>query len=250
MNFTPEPTYADQAEYVYNQLKPIYDKYYLHVLDYLRRKGAFKRTISFPLFIKPFPEYFEANVKLMIVGKETYSWPASDNLKYLREGIINPNIVELLLRNYFYFKLGAGRQSPFWQFCRKLNRKFNKSDNAFIWNNISKVDENKSTPKGDILKGISAHKDYPIIKQEIEILKPTVIVFLTGSIPEVHLRNVFEGLELIPLTDVIFRMVHPALPYHSYKTQHPKSLRIRRTFNQVIDFIYNDVNKGLPAIGS
>lgn len=181
----------------------------------------------------------------MIIGKETFSWPASPNLQVLRDGILNPTIVELVLRNYTYFELGKGRHSPFWQFCRKLNRKFNKSDKAFIWNNISKVDENKTTPKWDILKGISANDDFPMIKKEIEILKPDVVVFLTGSIPETHLLNVFKGLKLIALNDVVFRMAHPTLPYYSYKTQHPKSLRVRGKFNQVIDLIYSDANKAL-----
>jgi len=246
MNLTPNQNHVNEAEEIDKALKPLYDKYYLHILDYLKTKNAFKRTISFPLLIKPFPDYFHAKVKLMIVGKETYSWPASENLKCLRDGIVNPNVVELLLRNYYYFKLGEGRQSPFWQFCRKLNVKFNKSDKAFIWNNISKVDENRSTPKWDILKALSANDSFPIILNEIELLKPNVIVFLTGSMPESHLKNVFKGLEIAPLTSDVYRMIHPALPYHSYKTNHPKSLRMKGTFNNVIEFIYDDVNKGLP----
>jgi len=225
------------------ELKPIYDAYYSYILDFLKSKNAYHRNISFPLFIEPFPEYFDSKVKLMIIGKETFSWPASVNLPVLRDGILNPNIVELVLRNYSYFELGKGKHSPFWQFCRKLNRKFNKSDKSFIWNNISKVDENKTTPKWDILKGLSANDSFPIIKREIAILKPRVIVFLTGSIPDSHLYNVFKGLKLVVLNDVIFRMVHSSLPYHSYKTQHPKSLRVRGTFDRVIEYIYADVSK-------
>lgn len=145
------------------------------------------------------------------------------NLPCLRDGISNQTIVETLLRQYKNFELGKGRHSPFWQFCRKLNRKFNKSDTAFIWNNISKVDENKATPKWDILKGSSATNCYPIIINEMEILKPDVVLFLIGGIPESHLNNVFKEMELLPLNEVVFRIKHPLLPYNSYKTQHPKS---------------------------
>jgi hypothetical protein len=181
----------------------------------------------------------------MIVGKETYGWSIGKNLPYLKDGIENQTIVETLLRQYKGFELGKQLNSPFWQFSRKLNQEFNKSNRAFIWNNISKVDENMTTPKWDILKGLSADVNNPIIKTEIEILKPNVIVFLTGSVPESHLRNVFNGLKLVPIDKVVYRMVHPSLPYNSYKTQHPKSLRIRKTFDDVIKLISADVKQTL-----
>jgi len=238
MNLTPDNS---AIEFINRELKLTYDKYYQHIISYLKNNNAFNRNISFPLLLSPFPEYFQSNIKLMIIGKETFSWPASPNLLSLRDGIVNPEIVDLLLRNYAYFELGKGRQSPFWQFCRQLNRKFNKSDKSFIWNNISKVDENKTTPKWDILKNISANNDFPIIIQEIELLKPEIVLFLTGAIPESHLQNIFKGLKMIPLNKDVFRVIHPLLPYCSYKTQHPKSLRIRGTFKQVIDFIATDV---------
>ncbi|MGF7040087.1 hypothetical protein [Mucilaginibacter lappiensis] len=236
-----------QASSAATALNLKYDDYYLYLIDFLREKNAFHRNISFPLLIKPFPEYFESTTKLMIFGKETFSWPIGEGLPCLRDGILNQTIVESLLRKYENFKLGKGRQSPFWQFCRKLNHKFNKSDKAFIWNNISKVDENKTTPKWDILKGLSATNCSSIINDEVAILKPDVVVFVTGSIPESHLNNVFKGMELIVINDVLFRVKHPLLPYHSYKTQHPKNLRLKGKFDDVINFIHSEVTKGVEA---
>jgi hypothetical protein len=242
---TDQLSATEQASLASKELKDRYDAYYLYLIDFLREKNAFHRSVSFPLLIKPFPEYFEANTKLMIFGKETFSWPVSENLLCLRDGIQNQTIVETLLRKYENFKLGKGRHSPFWQFCRKLNHKFNKSEKAFIWNNISKVDENKTTPKWDILKGASATNCSSIINDEVQLLKPDVVVFVTGSIPESHLENVFKGMELEPINNVLFRIKHHLLPFHSYKTQHPKNLRLKGKFDDVINFIHAEVCKGL-----
>ncbi|RZK39906.1 MAG: hypothetical protein EOO90_17170 [Pedobacter sp.] len=231
-------TGVSNQEEINSILKNHYEKFYNDSLNFLKSRNALKRKVSFPLLVKPYPDYFESQTKLMIFGKETYSWKISENLPYMKEDITNNDVVGTLLKKYKDFNLGIDRNSPFWNFCHKLNRKFNKSDRAFIWNNISKVDENRSTPNWFILKELSANSG--IINKEIDLLKPEVVVFLTGSIPQSHLNNIFKGLQMISLNESIFRMQHISLPFHSYKTAHPKSLRLNKTFDSVIDFICND----------
>ena len=222
------------------QLKELYNEYYPFLLEFLRKGNLFNRQISFPLLIKPFPAYFTSDVRLMIAGQETQGWSMSKNLPYIKDEI-NIDRVHSLLMLYKNVGLGKERQSPFWRFARELNKRFNSSHEAFIWNNISKVDERGTTPKWDIFHGSSATSSHSIINQEFEILKPNVVVFTTGANHDNCLRAVFKGIREEPVNEYISKLTHKLLPKNSYKTEHPLRLSMNRHFNKVIDFISADV---------
>jgi hypothetical protein len=240
---TNSPKAEIQANLASAQLKTLYDDYYPFLIDFLKSNNALERNISFPLLIKPFQEYFESDIKLMIVGQETQSWSMSPNVKSIRNERIDGR-VDSLMRLYEDFGLGKDMYSPFWQFCRKLNSKFNSSAKGFLHNNISKVDENGKTPLWDIFHGLSSTSSHSIITKEFEILKPNLVVFTTGKKLENCLRSVFNGIKITVLNETISHVKHPLLPFHSYKTEHPLTLRIRGHFDSVINFISNEVSSG------
>lgn len=126
------------------------------------------------LYINDEEQYVHADIKIMFFGQETNSW----------EGELGKKSIEELLKTYSDF-FGQGKcfryGGPFWNTVKdymntikQLNP--NKSV-GYVWNNILKI--GKETSKGkpnntfiDIQK-----EKFPVIKEEINILKPDIVIF-------------------------------------------------------------------------
>jgi hypothetical protein len=67
------------------------------------------------------------------------------------------------------------------------------------------------------------------LREEIRILKPTHVVFLTGPRYDIVLQNEFEGLELLAVDErpcrPFARALHKDLPGYAIRTYHPSYLR-------------------------
>lgn len=231
------------------QLKELYEDYYLKLISSIKSINAFDRKLSYPLLIAPFDNYYRSNEKIMFIGKETRYWILDGQNKFLSENIPQDKVINQLLLNYKQFNFGANYiKSPFWQFCHNLYKEITLADNndGFIWNNLSKIDENGTTPTWDVIKASTAF--YPIIKEEIKILKPEIVIFLTGNTFDEYLKYLFSDLKFIPINSQFMRVSHCELPFHSYRTSHPKRLRLVGTFDQVIKDLASEVKKEQPAM--
>ena len=163
------------------QLASIYQTY----TDSIYAK-EWEDNVSAPLLMHVYDEYVTMDRKILFVGQETHSW-GQMNLK--------PTVSELLT-NYRNFNLGKSAdyrdgkplrylRSPFWNFnrsifhrCNSHNPTVTRNTNGFLWTNISKFDCNSTTPSTD-LQDRNA-EGFALLKAEIAILKPDIVVFLTG----------------------------------------------------------------------
>ncbi len=248
------------------KLFDLYVHYYPNLINSIKNLNAFNRNISHPLLISPFKEYYDSTIRLMFVGKETHYWILNKEIPFLNEKS-NKNDIEKLLLNYEIELSKTNQRSPFWQFCHILNNEFNSSNKSFIWNNCIKVDENGKTPEWEVTKASSINYDkelktfvpanlditnasinYPILLKEIEILEPNVIVFFTGSLFDELLVYLFPGRILTRINDMVSRVEHSKLPFHSYKTSHPKRLRILGAFDETLEIIKLEIAKGLKSV--
>ena len=228
----------------HSDLDELYKNYYPELIASIKSINAFNRNLSYPLLISPFENYRKSKTKIMFVGKETRYWVLDEQNKFLSENIDQNQVVNKLLLNYKHFNYGEKyKKSPFWQFCHTLYKEITLSEdkNGFIWNNLIKVDENGTTPKWDVMKASTAF--YKIIQNEIKILKPDVIIFLTGNTLDQYLKYLFPGLEIIPINNELSQVVHTDLPKHSYRTFHPKRHRLMGTFTKVINDIVTEIKK-------
>lgn len=141
-----------------------------------------KSKAASPLLIKVSDDYINSDLKVMVIGQETDGW-----FGYFNE--TQPSIEKLMDGYYDYFykisKNGKKRSKrAFWnnknfEFFEKSIKVEGKSV-QFIWNNISKIGgTGRGKPKRDIWE--LEKSTFDVIRGEIEILKPDLIIFTTGS---------------------------------------------------------------------
>jgi hypothetical protein len=210
---------------------------------------------AYPLFIRTTKEYDEADVKIMIFGKETNGWGkgvyGNDDKKYV-DDIIND------YDDFFNTKYCYQYGGQFWNMvkyvieCLKSKNKNKKIE--YLWNNLVKMGKNgKGFPYiwyNDVIKPYFNE----VILKEITILKPDFIIFFTGPNStngpyDTVLNEVFnnphrkpiEGFvedELceieIPCVKKAFRTYHPTFLLHNNKNRSYKEY-----MQKIIDEIIN-----------
>ena len=181
-----------------NKIESIYD-------DYLTELNRITSIINYrknrdiatnPLLLKYNNSYENAQNKIMLFGQETNFW-----YKELNEGIYTGIKSDLLnLYNEFFWEDGCyeygRRYGGMWRgveaFFDILDS--NKSINyQYIWNNLIKIGK---TGKGrpdfyNEIKDINRN----IIKQEVDILKPNLVIFFSGPNYDDIITDVFGNIE-------------------------------------------------------
>ena len=213
------------------QLYPIYNRYFIELK---LRTDTIGESFSCPILMKVFPDYLKVNRRIMFVGKETLGWyDTMNNSADLG--------VDELLKTYEEFEFGKeyhGRNSPFWRFIKTFHTKLNGEQypNGFLWTNFSKCDSNRTTPSLE-LQEIN-NRGFELLRTEIEITKPQIVLFITGWSYDHHFERVFKEIQYDELIkNTLYLCKHPALPHHTFHTMHPKALQLRSKFNQVMDKI-------------
>lgn len=162
--------YADK----YKDLAPVLIKTNNCILDE-------KNKATNPLLLRVDQSWENSRLKVMIFGQETNKWgwrQEVDGSTNLFE--YNLNSIEHLLQLYYdFFFIRNGIYSPFWQFFNSIKKYLqDRCDASVVWNNINKIgilEAGCSSQIYDITKSF-----FNIVKDEIDILKPDIIIFLTG----------------------------------------------------------------------
>jgi hypothetical protein len=184
------------------------------------------RNISNPLFIHVPEAYETAKLRLVIVGRETHGWHS-----HLGDPAY-PTDPDMLIAKYQKFDLGRDYvSSPFWWAAHNLQKKFAPEvpPFGFVWSNLFICDQNQTTPQDDVADLLREHS---ILRKELAILQPDVVVFFTGWNPyDYTVRSLFPGIEIAPADGgegkLLARLKHPDLPIRSFRTYHPKYLRLK-----------------------
>lgn len=171
-------------------------------------------------------KYKEADIKVMIFGQETYDW----------EGNFGDRSIEELLSTYnSFFEQGEcyKRGGNFWNavkdFKNSLQEKYPNKKVEFVWNNILKIGKegDKGAPSEEIIN--ITQKEFPVIKNEIEILKPDVILFFTGPNYDVYINNIFSNTDFQQVsnwdTRYLAKVKGDRLPEKTFRTYHPRYLQ-------------------------
>lgn len=220
---------------VNKQLENLYNKHWKNTLN-LKIKEFPDLKISNPLLIKVNEkEYYKAGVKIMIFGQETYGW--------WEGGFGDKSVDELMTQydRYLHNNLENMRRKStrkFWQgftyFEENIHQLYNIINPYFIWNNIVKVGKYNDQGMTDDIRKFE-NKYFSTIKEEIEILKPDIVIFLTGPNRDSDILHNFPDAKLDDcgypkyIEDkstkykTAYKISHKLLPLKSVRLYHPNN---------------------------
>jgi hypothetical protein len=259
-----DPNQNSRMENTQEQL----DKLYLHYLDNIISDiEVFEKirnfTFSSPLFI-------DLNVKnglieikkykVLYIGQQTKGWLNKEERKDLR--IENHSeYLKALRKNYLEFnygdRLGGEKYNGYlWQFQRPLIERINKKnkDNfGLLWSNVLRIDEEDDKITDEQLIEKIAYNNNEILRKEIEIIKPEVVVFVTGQYFDWLLKKTFEDLEFQSSINNNLNLNKLAvlkskyLPILSFRTYHPRPLYQNQYLSVSRDEIINTIAESIET---
>ena len=190
-----------------------------------------------------FEDYCRMEKKILYVGQETHYW----------ENMGEHLSVEFLRNKYARFDLGKcadykdGKphrylRSPFWNFSRSFFQLMNRhtdgvirKTNGFLWTNLSKFDYHGQTPPVDLQQRNEA--GFALLKDELAILQPDIVVFLTGHKYDFWIERLFGPAREPLLGDYLYLLRDQSheLPQLAFQTHHPHTLNRGRMYYAVLD---------------
>jgi hypothetical protein len=198
--------------------------------------GSLPQNVRAPLLLAVPDQYFKSPVRLAYIGQEPLGW-GFGNVKTVRDFASVPNAVNELIAGYRNFRFAencpGNRNSPFWQFFRKLASRLNVQP---VWTNLVRFCvENAHQDSMSVLQSEPAlraailQRQRGLLAAELEQLAPDVCVFVTGPRYDSILDDQFAGVRrhhVFGFGDHQFaKLSHPALPLRSFRLYHPGFLR-------------------------
>lgn len=197
------------------QLKELYTKYHGQ-LTAIREQFS-DLDLEGPLLMD-LERYWGQPIKLFIIGQETNGW----NCEY--------DDIASLQKTYREFNMGElYYSSPFWNITRKLERLIGIEAYSCAWSNLNRYDYNGGAPTADIAGKLSG-LDY-LVREEIRIVQPDICMFFINRKYDGRLRAQYDGLIFEEVPGLPFnhfcKLIHSDLPSCTYRTPHPRTIRIR-----------------------
>jgi hypothetical protein len=194
-----------------------------------------------PLLIDIPSDYFCADCKVMIFGKETNVWEGEFPHK---KGI------DHLLSTYKDF-IKKSHKGSFWngvsKFKDALTKRLPPGKNvSVIWNNLIKIGkaQEKGAPEEAIVEWESNW--FYVVLFEIKELKPDIVIFFSGPNYDRYIKTIFNNAcfdSINPSRPVkqIARVKADGLPFNSIRTYHPNYLW-RHNFCKYLEEIIASLN--------
>lgn len=170
-------------------------------------------------------KYSSADIRVMIFGQETKGW--------INEGGLLKTADEASSRYYQFFCLeefyqGYGRSS-FWRAFRFFSKEIQSANSDkniyFSWNNINKIGKFKGTGIDSEVEKLE-REFFSVIKSEVDLFKPDIVIFLTGPSRDSNIKYHFEDAEFISIdstvkTRAMAKVKSQYLPENTIRLYHP-----------------------------
>lgn len=213
---------------MHEQLRKLYESHWPALCNALRpivNNSEYSIKPSNPLLLFPGMtdyEYDNADIRVMIFGQENNDWGGVFN----SEAPVEDEVERILEVYNSFYNVEFNYVSQFWNgyklFMRMLNAKYPNKTIKYAWNNIVKIGKafEMHLPPAYIYEEELKH--FNIVKNEIEILKPHVILFLTGPYYDGKIMDKLPEAKIIPFADNIMKVEIPNVDF-AYRTYHPKN---------------------------
>jgi len=179
------------------QLKDLYSSKWEKISEMLQSFNEedpedYANMATHPLLIKTNEEYEYADLKVMFFGQETNEWHGA-----FEEGIDIDSVTNVY--DEFYLQKGYEKYGkPFWNFVRSLKNIQSEKKIGYIWNNVLKIGKSDvGTPQQGLINYTLDF--FNVIPQEIEILKPKVLLFLSGHTYDEHIKKSVGNFTVVPI---------------------------------------------------
>jgi len=185
-----------------------------------------------PLLLKVNEEKYEsADIKVMVFGQETWGWQGSfaKSVMYLMDRY------DIFFNKENFYKNRS--ISAFWKgfdfFKDEITKYYSQNDIVILWNNISKIGRYEAKGTTSEIRNLEQNS-FPVIKEEMNILKPDIVVFLTGNrdddirfhYPDVCFKKYRNRNNLTSKSGKIkfkpaYKVISKDLPSRAVKLYHP-----------------------------
>ncbi|WP_288982859.1 hypothetical protein [uncultured Flavobacterium sp.] len=200
-----------------------------------------------PLLIKVSEKWEKSEVKIMIIGQETFTWCVECG----ENGVFSGNIdLSINIYNNF-FNNSFGYPSPFWNEFRRISKSIITSKSVdFSWNNIIKVGRIGSGNVPKINEII--FKDFNVLVEEINITKPNILIFFTGPNYNNHIKKFIGNFNVKPkdnfkINELSFLEFNELEFDLCIRTYHPNYLYRSGKREKIINGIINEINNKLNS---
>lgn len=157
--------------------------------------GDDENKATHPMLLKVNEEYENADVKVMIFGQETNGW----NDFFDEDSQIEPLLD--LYQKFYLDKEYEDYGKAFWNYIKNLKARISTNipkEVGYVWNNVLKIGKCESgTPQNGLINYTLQH--FNVIPQEIEILKPDVLLFFSGPNYDEHIRKMVGNYSTQPI---------------------------------------------------
>jgi len=226
-----------------NTLNKLYnskwEKYHIELQNIWKDESLIKKPTN-PLLLKIDDEvdFINSDLKVMIFGQETNGWyENSDDINSISNEYSN------FYGTGYCYKYGGQFWNGVNRFQTLLQAKFPSKKIRFVWNNIVKTgkSDGRGMPPNYIYE---VERNYfSIIKDELKIIKPNIVVFLTGPNYDWVIKDNFGLLNyepLFPYSERQLSKVSLESVDFCFRTYHPNYLwrnNINSYFDRIIDEI-------------
>lgn len=180
--------------------------------------------------------YNKMKYKILIVGQENDGW-----------GFQNEAILSMYDTLDFLDSKDYNDMRPFfsfpYNFCKSINNLEDIKDSKktyFTWVNLREFSFNEE-PKTSLGKEAQSiiDNEFNILEEEIKIINPDIVLFLTGPNYDYYIKVQLNGVEFKTVENYhirqFARVEHKSLPKNSFRIYHPLYLRYRKLENEYLE---------------
>jgi hypothetical protein len=188
-------------------------------------------------------DYFNAPLRVAIVGQQV------DGTEYSYREFAETWSIQDAIKNTREFDFGSTYwRTPFWQFFHAVRVSQlgpESSTRSLLWTNLVRFVtlERDSILWKPYAEGALRLQD-DILKTELKLTKPDICIFVTGPNYDPILERYFPGIEYQDRglnIRAFAKLKHSALPAFSYRSYHPKAMRLQNKWNDTLALLGSEL---------